>query len=55
MNSETKITEISTLIINDLSFYYEYQVNLELTTEKKLYLISWILMRHLGRIKSKEN
>ena len=55
MNSETKITEISKLILVDLTFYYKNQVDFDLSNDKKLYLISWILLRHLGRIKAEED
>ena len=55
MNSETEITEISKLISDDLSFFYKHQIDLKLIDDKKLYLISWILLRHLGKIKSDED
>ena len=55
INSETEITDISKLILNDLSFYYKHQADFKLIDDKKLYLISWILLRHLGKIKADED
>ena len=55
INSEIEITKISKLISDDLTFYYKNQVDFDLSKEKKLYLISWILLRHLGKLKSDEN
>ncbi|MDA3813031.1 MAG: hypothetical protein PF570_02135 [Candidatus Cloacimonetes bacterium] len=55
INSKIEISEISKLISNDLSFYYKNHADYKLSDDKKIYLISWILMRHLGRIKSKED
>ncbi|MEA2096628.1 MAG: alpha-amylase family glycosyl hydrolase, partial [Candidatus Cloacimonadota bacterium] len=55
LNSEIDITEISQQISDDLTFYYKNQANFDLSNEKKLFLFSWILMRHLGKLKSDED
>jgi len=55
IKSENDISEISQLILSDLSLYYKLQSELKLSKEEKFYYISWILMRYLGRLKSKEN
>ncbi|MEA2095823.1 MAG: hypothetical protein U9P73_03880, partial [Candidatus Cloacimonadota bacterium] len=55
LNSDIDITEISQQISDDLTFYYKNQANFDLSNEKKLYLFSWILMRHLGKLKSDED
>ena len=55
MNSAIDIKEIAQQILDDLTFYYKNQVDFDLSKEKKLFLISWILLRNLGKIKSDED
>ena len=55
INSKFDIATISQLISDDLTFYYKNLVDFDLSKINKLYLISWILMRHLGKIKSDVN
>ena len=55
VKSDNDISEISQLIIEDLSLYCKQQKDFALSDKENLFCISWILMRHLGRLKSKKN
>ncbi len=52
LNLESDITEIVQLISDDFTNYYKKLENSDYKKEKKLYLISWILLRHLGKVQA---